>query len=269
MASIGSYGQKEFLAKYETADSLIRANNYYEGYKILKEIEPKINKKADLYRKMIWQFVVSTTKLESQNRMQEQWDSSLKYGLEALEYIKKGIPMFDKDFAAREFWMNKNIIVSYFGLGKLDLAQKHKDFLYKAYKTKKLPDGIDEYFNYSFFKWKDRNIWCYEWFPALPSDRFSTSFTKVVVYVYSTNPDGSDKDQLFRFHVLMFHHDSKGAKFDYILERQMEADGATISGSYYSYVYQEKIDYVKLKKDVLEILDNDIKPNSKRITPKR
>ncbi|MDD3773652.1 MAG: hypothetical protein PHC38_13490, partial [Weeksellaceae bacterium] len=75
--------------------------------------------------------------------------------------------------------------------------------------------------------------------------------------------------QLFRFHVLMYHQDSKNAKFDYLLEKQMETDEATISGSYYQYTYKENIDYKKLKDDIKEIVTKEIEPSSRRTIPKR
>ncbi|MEZ4805201.1 MAG: hypothetical protein R2852_06895 [Bacteroidia bacterium] len=152
----------------------------------------------------------------------------------------------------------KNLIVSYFGLGQIEKAKKHKDILYKAYKQKKLPEGIDGYFNFHFFKFKDKNIWGYEWYPKLPKDRISSSFTKIVYYVYSTNPDGTDNEQLYRFHVLMFHKISKETKFDYLLVKKVETDKGLISSSYYQYTYLEDIDYKKLSDDIKEILTNEI-----------
>lgn len=264
-----AFGQTEILAKYNTADSLLQVNKYLEAYNILKEIEPKCDKKDTLYVRILVYYICTTAELESQSRMTEQFEMSLAYGLEALKLIQERKCRLDEKFAAIEFWMHKNLIVSYFGLGQLDKADVHRDILYKAYKAKKLPEGIDGYFNYDFFKLQDKNIWGYEWYPGLSKDRFSQSFTKIVYYVYSTNPDGTDKDQLFRFHVLMFHQDSKNAKFDYLLERQVETDEATISGSYYQYTYSEDIDYKKLKNDIKEIVTKGIEPSSRRIVPKR
>jgi len=264
-----AFGQTEILIKYNQADSLLQVDSYIEACKILKEIEPKCDKKDTLYKYILWYYVNATSELESQTRLTEQFETSLKYGLEALDLIQKGKSNFDDKFASREFWMNKNIIVSYFGLGQYDKAKKHRDILYKAYKENKLPKGIDGYFNFDFFKLNDKNIWAYEWYPELPKDRFSSSFTKIVYYVYSTNDDGTDKDQLYRFHVLMFHQDEKNTKFDYLLEKQMETNEATISGSYFQYTYKKDIDYKKLKDDIKEIIIKEIEPSSRRTIPKR
>jgi len=263
-----AFGQTEILKNYQTADSLLKANNYLEAYTILKEIEQKCDKKDTLYDYILWYYIGATLKLESQNRMEEQFETSLKYGLEALEVIQKEKSRFNKQFASMEYWMNKNIIVSYFGLEQFEKAKKHKDILYKAYKKKKLPEGIEDCFNFDFFKLNDKNIWGYEWYHKLPKNRFSCSFTKIVYYVYSTNADGTDKEQLYRFHVLMFHQSAKNTKFDYLLERQIDTEDARISGSYYQYTYKEDIDYKKLKDDIKEIIIKKIEPSSRRITPK-
>lgn len=67
----------------------------------------------------------------------------------------------------------------------------------------------------------------------------------------------------------MFHQDSKDAIFDYLLEKQMETNEATISGSYYQYTYNADIDYKKLKEDIKEIISKEIEPSSRRTMPKQ
>ena len=115
-----------------------------------------------------------------------------------------------------------------------------------------------------FFKFEDKNIWGYEWFADLPKDRYSSSFTKVIYYVYSTNPDGSDKDQLYRLHVLMFH--GANENFDYVLTKRLEKATEETSGTLYSYTYKEDIDFEKLKNDVKEVLKGNLQPDTKSTT---
>src|SRR5690606_32999310 len=179
---------------------------------------------------ILWYYVGATSELEKQNRTAEKFDKSLQFGLEALKLIEKGKSYFDEKFASREYWMQKNIVVSYFGLGQIDNALKHKDILYKAYKDKKLPDGLDKNFNFTFFKWEDKNIWGYEWYPELGDPETQGSFSKIVYYVYSTNPDGTDKDQLYRLHVLKFHKFDSSEKFDYVLTKRLETATNEVSG---------------------------------------
>lgn len=262
-----SYGQENFLNEYNYADSLIQSNQINSGYLKLKELEKSIPVSDTLYDYTLWYLTGIVSHLESTSRSSEDFQSSLNYGLEALELIKKGITRFDSEFAKREPFMIKNVVVSYFGLGDYAKAQKYKDKLYKAYRDKKLPEGIDEYFNFDFFTLDNKNIWGYEWFAELPNDRFSSSFTKVVYYVYSTNPDGSDKDQLYRLHVLMYHGDNK--QFDYVMDKRLDTETDEISGTLYSYTYKENIDYKKLHNDVIEIVKGNLQPDTKRTTSKK
>lgn len=264
-----TFGQTEILKEYQTADSLLQADNYSEAYNILKEIEPKCDKKDTLYSYILWYYVGATSELEKQNRTAEKFDKSLQFGLEALKLIEKGKSYFDEKFASREYWMQKNIVVSYFGLGQIDNALKHKDILYKAYKDKKLPDGLDKNFNFTFFKWEDKNIWGYEWYPELGDPETQGSFSKIVYYVYSTNPDGSDKDQLYRLHVLKFHKFDNSVKFDYVLTKRLETATNKVSGTLYAYTYDKKIDYVKLQADIKEVLKGNYEPDTKSTIKKK
>jgi hypothetical protein len=263
-----SYGQSDILSKYQIADSLMQKNDFKKAYYIFKEIEPKSDKKDSIYNYILWYYISSATQIEKSYRDNQQFDSSLFYGLETLKLIEKGKPKFDKKFASREYFMTKNIIVSYFGLGQLDNVKKYKELLYKAYKNKVLPEGMDEFFNFTFFKWEDKNIWGYEWFEDLPEDRFLKSFSKVVYYVYSTNPDGTDKEQLYRLHVLMFHNIDTSNKIDYVLTKRLETAKNEPNGTLYAYTYTKDIDYKKLQADIKEVLKGNYQPKSKTIINK-
>jgi hypothetical protein len=209
---------------------------------------------------------MTATHLEEVNRLQEKFDKSLDFGLEALEGIENGKELFNEDFALREYWMIKNITVSNFGLGNFEEGKKWKDKMYTAKNKNLLPEGIDESFNFDFFKFEDKNVWGYEWFAELPESRYDSSFTKVVYYVYSTNLDGSDKDQLYRLHVLMFHGNNDN--FDYVMDKRLETATEEISGTLYAYTYKEDIDFMKLKNDVKEVLKGNLEPDTKRTLTK-
>jgi hypothetical protein len=223
----------------------------------LKILELNPNLTDESYQNVLWIYIVSITKVEKDFRDNQKFDSSLYYGLEALKLITKGKNYFDKDLISQEYLMIKNVVVSYFGLGDLENANKYKDILYSAYKDKILPKGMDEYFNFNFFKWKDLNIWGYEWFEDLPEDRFSKSFTKIVYYVYSTNSNGTDKDQLYRLHVLMFHNIDPANNIDYILTKKFMVEKREVSKTLYKYTYSKDIDYKKLQSDIKEILEGN------------
>lgn len=267
--SVISYAQTTIGQQYQKADSLLQRDKYLEAYKILKEIEPKCDKKDTLYSYILWYYTSSVSMLELEHRSKEDWTNSLNYGLEALKAIEKGKEVFDEKFAAREYWMYKNIIVSYFGLGQRDKAKTYQDKLYRAYKDNKLPDGLDEYYNFEFFKWENKNVWGYEWYPELGDPETKGSFSKIVYYVYSTNPDGTDKEQLYRLHVLKFHKLDNSIKFDYVLTKRLETATDEASGTLYAYTYEKPIAYSKLHADIREVLKGNYEPDTKSIIKKK
>ncbi|HLW32366.1 MAG: hypothetical protein WBA61_04850 [Aequorivita sp.] len=254
--------QDDLLSEYEKADILLQLNQVDSAYVKFAELEKTLSKEDTLYPYVLWHKVMVATYLEEASRRQENFEKSLSLGLEALGDIEKGTGLFDEEFDKKKYFMTKNIIVSNYGLGNFEEGKKWKAKMYDAKKNDLLPEGIDEYFNYDFFKFEDKNIWGYEWYEELPENRFSKSFTKVVYYVYSTNSDGSDEDQLYRLHVLMFH--GNNANFDYVLTKQLETATEEISGTLYSYTYKENIDFAKLKNDVKEVLKGNLRPDTKR-----
>lgn len=261
-----AFGQKQSVTEFYIADSLIQIGEIEKGYLKLKELESTVSKSDTLYDYVLGYQIDVNSFLESEARMNEDFENSLNFGLEGLELIKKGKKRFGKELSDREAFMTKNIIVSYSGMKKYGEAQKYRDWLYKKHKKHELPDGIDEYFNFDYFRLDNKNIWGYEWFAELPKNRFSSSFSKIVYYVYSTNDDGSDKDQLYRLHVLMFHGNQK--EFDYVMTKRLETATNETSGTLYAYTYKEKIDFEKLHNDIIEIVKSSLQPDTKTTIPK-
>lgn len=61
---------------------------------------------------------------------------------------------------------------------------------------------IDHHFNFEFFRHNGNNVWGYEYYPSRGDPETGGSFSKVVYFVYSSNEDGTDKEQLFLLHLL-------------------------------------------------------------------
>ncbi len=260
------FSQNDFLKDYQKAEQFLETKEIDSAFTLFTQLENDLKKEDSLYKIALWYTTTIASYLEETYRLQEQFEQSYLYGISALKSIEKGKPLFDEKFAEREYFMVKNIGVSCYGLGNFEEGKKWKERMYTAKKKKLLPEGIDQFFNYDFFKYKNKNVWGYEWYAELPKNRFSSSFTKVVYYVYDTNPDGSDKDQLYRLHVLMFHGDAK--EFDYVLDKRLETASEEVSGTLYSYTYKEDIDFEQLQKDIKEVLKGNLNPDTKRITTK-
>ncbi|OOV19231.1 hypothetical protein [Flavobacterium sp. LM4] len=150
--------QKSLISDFQKADILLKTNNIDSAYFKFKILEQTIPKTDTLYKYSLWYYTLTTSQLEYENRLNEKFDKSLKLGIEALAAIEKGIPLFDAEFAKRKYFMIKNIVVSNFGLGDFNEGKKWKEKLYQAKEKKELPEGLDESFNFDFFRFENKKF---------------------------------------------------------------------------------------------------------------
>lgn len=226
-------------------DSLCQSGLFDEAYQYAKQRWQGLPAdKSRTYKDATFDYYRTAYMLEMAYRYRENFGEALKLNEEMLTLMKP----------ETDYFAIRNKIVCYSGLGNYKKAAENRALLYKAHKKNKLPCEYElcHYYNFDFFKIDTLNIWGYEWYDELPKNRFSTSFTKVVYYVYSTKPDGSDKDQLYRLHLIMFH--GTDMPFDYIMTRYISTENSERRESMYNYTYNENIDYEKLHNDVIEIV---------------
>ncbi|MBR4787023.1 MAG: hypothetical protein IK013_03990 [Bacteroidales bacterium] len=247
------YAQKDSYGKY--LDSLCQSGLFDEAYQYAKQRWQSLPAdKSKAYRDATFAYYRTTEMLEMAYRYKENFGEALKLNEELLALVKP----------ETDYFAIRNKVVCYSGLGNYAEAAKNRALLYKAYKKHNLPCEFElcHYYNFDYFKMDTLNIWGYEWYDELPKNRFSTSFTKVVYYVYSTNPDGSDKDQLYRLHLIMFH--GTDMPFDYIMEKHVSTEKGELRQSMYKYTYKENIDYEKLHNDIKEIVKGDKKTDTQQ-----
>lgn len=238
----------------QLVDSLYEAQAYEEALPLLRDLSNILSTTDTLYPYALWYYSSTLQRLEFKHRMAREWEQSLSLALERESIFDKTDSLFMPDYQSGKYWNYKAIIVAYFGLNQAEKAMPYRDKLYAAYQAGSLPEGIDHFYNFEFFVSKGLNIWGYEWFEELPEDRFSSSFSKIVYYVYSQNPDGSDKDQLYRLHVLMFHNLDPSIKIDYVLTQRWEEGENRYSSSLYDYTYTEPVDFSKLRSDIRAVI---------------
>ena len=238
-------------ADFQFIDSLIAAGEYEQARHFATDKYQQISTNASEYRDVLGLLLAVNWSCEYWQRMNCDYSNSLSINKELEHLINQNKKYIRQDLL---YFVYCNMTVNHTGLGQYDEAQKYRDLLYKAHKKGKLPcdEELCHYYNFDFFKVDTLNIWGYEWYDKLPKNRFSTSFTKVVYYIYSTHPDGSDKDQLYRLHLIMFH--GTDMPFDYIMEKHISTENGEMRSSMYEYTYKENIDYEKLHNDVVEIV---------------
>ena len=248
-------------ADFQFIDSLIAAGEYEQARHFATDKYQQISTNAAEYSDVLRLLLAVNWSCEYWLRMNCDYSNSLSINKELEHLINQNKKFIRQDLL---YFIYRNMTVNHTGLGQYDEAQKYRDLLYKAHKKGKLPcdEELCHYYNFDFFRIDTLNIWGYEWYDELPRNRFSTSFTKVVYYVYSTHPDGSDKDQLYRLHLLMFH--GTDMPFDYIMTRYISTENGEMRSSMYDYTYKENIDYEKLHNDVIEIVKGGKKTDTRQ-----
>lgn len=258
LLAVSTQAQNKQEESFKTAVELYEAQKFKESLPLFSDLETQVSKEDTLYPIVLWYHIGCLWLIENSYREQLDWKNSLKYALDCEKVLERAENYFTDEYLERRFWLYKNIILAYIGLKQHDLARAYQDKLYAGYKAGALPEGLDEYYNFDRFVYKDQNIWGYEWYEELPEDRFSTSFTKIVYYVYSRNKDGSDKEQLYRLHVLMFHNIDPSNGIDYVLTRISDHPEGESRQTLYSYMYSSPIDVPKLQDDIRKVLKGKV-----------
>lgn len=264
-----SYGQADISKLIEEADSAyFDYKDYNKALGLYSDVKDSIDEKHKDFGYIVDKIARNLFNLELESSIKFDTEGSIKYSKEFIELADEYPLFINEEVLAKKYFMYKNLVVANFARGGLSEAKKYQNKLYKAYKNGELPEGIDKYYNFEFFKWDDKNVWGYEWYKTIPEDRLESSFSKIVYYIYSTNPDGSDKDQLYRLHVLMFHKADNSTTFDYVLTKRIETATEETGGTLYSYTYNDPIDYIKLRQDIREVLKSNLEPDVKSFRKK-
>lgn len=250
---ISMIGQSRIDTLFAIADNHFENKEYDEAKLKYENLKLEVERGSNDYSYAADQIAMIYFYQKDDLRTDEKYIQSIEYLKEFIEYLEK------ENENIRPFWNNekryfliKTIIQNYFSLGEYAKAKEYQQILYEAYDKKQLPEGINEYYSFDMFKWKDKNVWGYEWFPKLGDPETEGSFSKIIYYIFNTDENGQDKDQLFRLHVLKVHKiDSKQP--DYVLTKRLEK-AEEQSGTLWSYTYNEPIDYEKLKSDIENVL---------------
>ncbi len=251
-----------------SADSLAEKKHFSEAISIYKKIEANIKHDDSLYSHYVYNYATAlyflSYNLLQENKFEKLLDNSFRY----LDFTENNLMStklhYVKQMALElhymKYWVYKNIVVASNDLKKLELLKKYRKLLYDGYRASELPPGIDEYYNFQKTIVDNKNVWGYEWFEELPKDRNSKSFSKHVYYVYSRNEDGTDKDQLFAIHTVMFHKLDEGP--DYVLTKRTYTEGGIVSETT-TEVFNEPVNLDELYEAVEKVIKGDYTPISR------
>lgn len=259
LVSITTTAQTNIATDYDNALKLYNAKQYLEAYTAFKTLKSQLIEKDALYTDVVKYLTASTTELEQSARLKGDYQTSLKYSLEAVDLLKGNTSNFDGNASNKELLMNQNIIVAYTGLEKYADANSYKQVLYNRNRENTLPMALSGYFNSEYFKVGDKNVWVYEWYDDAFSERVSNNFSKVVYFVYSTDADGQNKESLYRLHLLP--NKDKG---NYSLEKQFDRNTKQFGSKFNQVTFAKELDYKALKKEVITIIAQGLTPSNER-----
>jgi hypothetical protein len=191
---------------------------------------------------------------------------SIEHSKQFLELIAKDGAYITPELVSKKYFMYKNIVVGYFGLGQIQNARPFQDSLYRAYKNKELPQGMERYYNFEKFVYNNQNVWGYEAFPELGDKETEGSFSKHIYYIYSRDSAGQDKDQLFTLQTVKIHK-LQGTEPDFVLTKRTRTKESEISQSIWSYTFTNPVDYKKLHNAVVDVLKGNAETDTKSVIP--
>lgn len=254
---------QENAKKFDEAGKLFQQGNLAEAAKLLVEIDSDEQVDSELRKDVQWSLASCYSVLAKNAIRQEDWKNARQYSELCEEVIENAIEFkSDEQWLAKKYWCYKNLIVAFHGLEDYEQAKANREKLYQEFRNGSLPDGMDKHFNFEFFKHDGKNVWGYEYFKELDDVEAGESFSKIVYFVYSTKEDGSDKDQLFRLHVLKFHKIDASDPNDYVLTKRVRQGDDTGSRTLYNYTYSDPVDVKKLRSDIRDFLDAESKDES-------
>lgn len=250
--------QQQPSIQFEKAGRLFAAKKYDEALQLIRSLDLRENLDDDLKKDIRWAHISALTALAKTARQQEDWARAYKFSKQSVDVLEDSGDEYSGPFldqlTARRFWSYKNMVLACHGLEKSREAKLYRDKLYTAYSEKKLPNGLDQSFNFDFYRTAGQNVWGYEYFPQLGDPSTKGSFTKFLYHVYEANEDGSDKAVLYRLHVLKFHKINEDDKGDYVLALRRVVDGQERSETLYEYLYDEPVEIEKLRRDIRQVV---------------
>ena len=253
-----SQAQTEIDSLLKVADTHFNNEDYTKSKAVYSKLKKKFNKGSKQYNYVTDQICSALYYQKDILRNEHKYRASIEYLKGFLQYMET-----EKEYI-RPFWIKEQkcvvimgIIMNYFSLNEYSSAIEYKAKLYKMHHLKELPPDFSESFLFDIFTWKDMNVYGSEYFEKLGDPKNKASFHKIRYDVYSRDKNGNDLDFQYQIQVLKIHNRSEDVKVgDYVLSKLYPSISVEkLGGPNYNYTYDRIIDYSKLKKDLMEMLE--------------
>ena len=258
---------QDHAARFAQAGKLFAAGEIEKALQIVNELDESGTVDDDLKKDIRWARLGAFSALAKQARNKLEWAAAQKHTKQVLDILEKSNGEFTGDFFKqlenRKFFAYKNMILACNGLDELEDAQTYKDRLYRAFRQKRLPKGLDEYFNFEFDRVNKLNVWGYEYFSTKSEPNSDDESPKYVYHVYSTNEDGTDKTPAFLLVLVEIPKINKDDKTVFALSKRWMVDGEEQRKTLYNQTYTDPVNLKKLRTDVRKLVKEFSEPKNK------
>ncbi len=250
--------------KLQQAGDYLNKEDYNNALQLFRELREQTSKTDSLYPDIAYGLSASLFYVLLDVKAKDDWSRSVELLTEFINSLEEDKDYLNPKLQEQVYWSYKDLVVAYFGLNQLDKAKMYQEKLYAAYKAKKLPEGLDAYYNFEKFVFNNQNVWGYEWFAELGDKGTEGSFAKHIYYIYSRDSLGNDVDQLYTLQTLKIHK-FKNEGADFVLTKLIYGDEQDIRESIWTYTFYNPVDYVKLHDAILEYLKGNVTSDAKSI----
>lgn len=246
-----SWAQKDFQAKYKSAESYIESGFYELARNLLSNVQAQTERGSEDYRYCADQIAHTYTL---------QWDEVQKFPLASkrLTYLTSFLTHIEKEGeflgkslnTSRKYRIYESLVGEYLNIQKSDLAKKYQDSLYAAHKEDLLPNNMKDFYSLGTFSNGSVSIWGYEWFEGVSAEKDHGSSSKLVFSVYPASSAGMDETELMQFHLkkIAWIDPNLG---EFILVQRPGVDQEGTVTTLWDFSFDSPLDYLEVREIIM------------------
>ena len=249
---------QDHATRFEQAGKHFAKGELKAALAIVKQLDESDELDGELKKDVRWARLGALSALAKQALNKTQWATAREYTKQSIEILEKSDQDFDGPFLQqlndRKCFAWKNMVVACYGINELEEAQRYKENLYQAHQQKELPQGLDQYFNFEFFRIEKLNVWGYEYF-QIESKQDQEETPQYVYHIFSANDDGTDNKPLCLLVLVEIPKVNVDDKTVYAISKRWKVEGQQQSETLYDYRYADPVDLEKLRADVRKLVN--------------
>lgn len=254
-------------------DSLIQKAevNYFDlqdfnrALLIYQQIEESIRPDHKAYEYVIDKVASSLYFIQKAAAQSGNKQKAIDSAEEFVAYIEKRESQLHDKITLHKYYMLRNLVVAYFEQNKLERAEECQTKLYQGYLQGKLPNGLQQSYNFDRFESKGMVIMAFESFETPESAGQNKPFVK---HSYKVYPEGRilpSDEPLFTLETSrILNSQENGLDRTYVLSKHVTGTDRATDTPYWRYTFSEDVEYSELRDAVLAVISKDEKGKRKR-----